>query len=615
MKPDKQPARRFANGDFVCDRERNGATALLEALVRNGVDTVFGIPGGTVIPLYDELLEFEAAGLIRHVLTRHEQGAIHAAEGYARVTGKTGVVFATSGPGAANLMTGFLDAHLDSTPLVVIGGQVSTGLIGKDAFQECDMMGMTNPVTKHNFQVRDVNALVETVDEAFLLAAAGRPGPVYIDLPKDVQSAKPLCVPKNPPKSSGQAGRLPVDRHAVKRAANLIRNAKRPLIIAGQGSVISGASSALRKMMDALKIPTVTTILAKGIVDEKSRLCLGTLGMHGRRAANDATAACDVMLVLGCRFSDRVTGETKSFAKGKKIIHVDIDSYEIGKNVPASVELNCDVNEAVEALLEELEGFAGGWTDWMNNAVVKRGICNRCISDEPRRMIIPKYVMTALNRTIAPDDIVVTGVGQHQMFATHYLYRQRPRTFVTSGGAGTMGFGLPAAVGASLGAPEATVWCIDGDGSVQMTIQELGTLAALNTKVVLLILDNGYFGMVRQWQELFGDRRYSQVKLPPSPDFVSIAKSYGISGRRIEAPADLKGALETAKSAAESTVLHILIEPESNIEPMIPPGGGIRDFFGYCVKKPGQFFTEEQIRAVKTDSDQTSIAEEIESPV
>jgi len=300
------------------NRERNGAIVLLETLIRNGVDTVFGIPGGSVIPLYDELISFEEAGRIRHILTRHEQAAMHAAEGYARVTGKTGVVFATSGPGASNVITGLLDAHLDSTPIVVIGGQVLTGLIGKDAFQESDMMGMTNSVTKHNFQCRDVDTLEEVIDEAFRLAATGRPGPVYIDLPKDVQVARAVNV-EGPPKLASSVDHRPVDHHAVKRAANLIRNAKRPLIVAGQGVVLSEASSTLRKMVDGLNIPAATTILAKGTVDDMERLSIGTLGMHGRRVANDAVARCDVMIAVGCRFSDRITGEPKSFAEGKKL--------------------------------------------------------------------------------------------------------------------------------------------------------------------------------------------------------------------------------------------------------------------------------------------------------
>ncbi len=586
--------------EFQISRKRTGATILLESLVKNGVDTVFGFPGGYVIPLYDELIAFEQAGVLRHILTRHEQGAIHAAEGYARVTGKPGVVFATSGPGASNLITGMMDAHLDSTPLVIIGGQVVTELIGKDAFQECDMMGMTNPITKHNFQCRDVNHLEEVMAEAFHLATTGRPGPVYVDLPKDVQQKSTR---------NGRSGALdlpfyisyrPAESHAVKRAATLIRNAKRPLIVAGQGVVLSDASTVLRELVARLDIPVGTTILAKGVVDDRDRRCVGTFGMHGRRVANYAVAKCDVIVAVGCRFSDRITGEPKAFARGKKIVHIDIDSYEIGKNVPAHVELNCDAKEALEALLTSLDGFAGDWTEWTESITKRRIICNRCVKDKKTDILTPKDVMSALNKVLAPTDVVTTGVGQHQMFATHYLYRQLPRTFVTSGGAGTMGFGLPAAIGASVGAPDVTVFAVDGDGSLQMTIQELGTLATLEGKVALLILDNGYLGMVRQWQELFLDRRYSQVKLPRSPDFVKIAEAYGIAGRFVNTREGLADALAAIKAGDKSMVLHIAVEPESNIEPMIPPGGKVTDFGGYCIQTPGRFFSESEL----SDSDE-----------
>ena len=576
-------------------KTRCGAAILLDTLIKNGVDTVFGFPGGQVIPLYDNLVEYEKTGRLRHILTRHEQGAIHAAQGYARVSGKPGVVFATSGPGASNLITGLMDAHLDSTPLVVIGGQVPSLLIGKDAFQECDMMGMTNPVTKHNFQPRDVNVLEEVMDEAFHLATTGRPGPVYIDLPKDVQVAKTRNGRSGPLDLPFYISYRPVDVHAVKRAATLIRNAKRPLIVAGQGVVLSGASQALRQLVEVLDIPVGTTILAKGAVDDMDSRSIGTFGMHGRRVANYAVTKCDVMIAFGCRFSDRITGEPKSFAKGKKIIHVDIDSYEIGKNVPAHVELNCDAKEAIEAILTELEGFSGGWEDWTDDIAKRRQVCNRCIRDEKNGKLSPKDVMAALNKVMDPEDIVTTGVGQHQMFATHFLYRRHPRTFVTSGGAGTMGFGLPSAVGASVAAPDRIVWAVDGDGSLQMTIQELGTLSTLDSKVVVVLIDNGYLGMVRQWQELFYERRYSQVEIPRNPDFVKLAEAYGLEGRFIDSADALAAGFEAATKSDKSMLLHIVVEPEGNIEPMIPPGGKVSDFCGYCITSPGQFFTEDEL--------------------
>ncbi len=573
--------------------QRSGSRVVVESLIRNNVDTLFGFPGGTVIPLYDELLNAEKS--LRHILVRHEQGAMHAAEGYARVSGKPGVVVATSGPGVSNLITGLMDAHLDSTPMVVLGGQVATNLIGKDAFQECDMIGMANSVTKHNFQCRDVNALEEMIDQAFHLATTGRPGPVYIDLPKDIQQQTTVNGHSSSLDLPFYLSYRPVDPHALRRAVNLIRTAERPLVVAGQGAVLAGATDALRRLVTDLNLPVGSTIMAKGAVDELDRRSLGIFGMHGRRVANYAIANCDVMIAVGCRFSDRITGEPKSFAKGKKIIHIDIDAYEIGKNVPAAVEMNCDAKEALEALREELEGFAGGWEGWTDGLAELSVVCNGCVPDPDAGLLTPKHVMNELNDVMLPEDIVTTSVGQHQMFAAHYLYRQRPRTFVTSGGAGTMGFGLPASVGASLAAPDVNVWAIDGDGSFQMTLQELGTMASSGVKVITVLIDNGYLGMVRQWQELFYDRRYSAVEMSESPDFLKIADAYGIEGRLVEDRLSLRKALAEAKTATGSVLIHVKVEKESNIQPMIPPGGRVTDFCGYCIEKPGEFFKAEEM--------------------
>ncbi len=574
------------------DLPRSGAQITVDSLVRNGVDVVFGFPGGTVIPLYDELLE--RRNDVRHILVRHEQGAVHAAAGYARVTGKPGVAVATSGPGVSNLITGLMDAHLDSTPLVVLGGQVITSLIGKDAFQECDMIGMTNSVTKHNFQCRDVNDLAGMLDQAFHLATTGRPGPVYIDLPKDIQVNEAQVALTDGLDLPFYVDYRPVDRSGVHRAANLIRNARRPLVVAGQGVLLSNASSALREFTRERNLPVGTTILAKGAVDERDSRSLGCFGMHGRRVANYAIANCDVMLAVGCRFSDRVTGEPKSFAMGKQIIHMDIDPYEIGKNVPAHVEMNCDALEGITALQEALADVEGAWSKWTEELVRLHQVCDACIPDPPSAGFTPKHVMHALNEVIRPDDIVTTGVGQHQMYASHYLYRSNPRTFVTSGGAGTMGFGLPSAIGAAVGAPGVNVWAIDGDGSLQMTIQELGTLSKCGAKVIPVIVDNGYLGMVRQWQELYYDRRYSSVNLHGSPDFVKIAEAYGIEGRFADDIDSLMTALLHAREADHSVLIRVAVEQESNIEPMIPPGGKVTDFCGYCIKNPGHFFSEDE---------------------
>jgi acetolactate synthase-1/2/3 large subunit len=575
--------------------ERTGAQIVMESLVNNHVDLIFGFPGGAVIPLYDAIKSF--SDRIRHVMVRHEQGSVHAAAAYARVTGRPGVAVATSGPGASNLITGLMDAHLDSTPIVVIGGQVNTDLIGNDAFQECDMMGMTNPVTKHNFQCRDANELEEMIEQAFHIATTGRPGPVYIDLPKDVQTQKtrngragPLDLPYYTPAK-------PVDPAAVKHAATLIRNAKRPLIVVGQGAVHANAHQTLSDLAHKHEMPVATTIMAKGAFDERDPLSVGCGGMHGRRVANYALANCDVLLAFGFRFSDRVTGDPGAFSEGKKIIHVDIDPYEIGKNVPVHVELNCDAKEAAKALYDALEGFEGqdNWREWSDKVKHFREVCNNCITEPASDTINPKTLMNALNEVLADDDIVATGVGQHQMFATHFLYRRHPRTFITSGGAGTMGFCLPAAIGAALAKPDVNVWALDGDGSLQMTVQELGTLFSSKAKVIIVVMDNGYLGMVRQWQELFHDRRYSSVELSDNPDFVKLAEAYGLEGRFVDDEPGLREALVHARDAKHSVLLHVAVEKESNIKPMIPPGGKLTDYFGYCIEKPGLFFTEEEM--------------------
>jgi acetolactate synthase-1/2/3 large subunit len=575
------------------DNERSGSQIVVESLVRNGVELAFGYPGGAVIPLYDEILDH--GDRVRHVLVRHEQGAVHAAASYARVSGRPGVAIATSGPGASNLLTGLMDAHLDSTPVVVFGGQVATDMIGRDAFQECDMMGMTNPVTKHNFQPRSVEELEEMIDQAFYIARTGRPGPVYVDLPKDVQTNKTFNGRGGPLDLPFYTASREVDRAAVRRAGTLIRNAHRPLLLIGQGALHAEAAGPLRALAQRLGLPVGTTILAKGMFDERDPLSVGCVGMHGRRVANYAVTSSDLLLAFGCRFSDRVTGETKSFAAGKRIVHVDIDPYELGKNVPAHVALNCDARDAAVALDDELSGWSAPWTEWTERIRHLREVCNHCIPHRDSRRIDPRQVMESLNRVISAHDVITTGVGQHQMFASHFLIRSEPRTFITSGGAGTMGFGLPAAIGAALAKPEAKVWAVDGDGSLQMTVQELGTLATCGAKVTVVVVENGYLGMVRQWQELYWDKRYSSVALDGNPDFVRLAEAYGIEGRRAVDVDELDAALHHARDADHSVLIHVPVEPESNIMPMIPPGGKLTEFFGFCMQEPGAFFTADEM--------------------
>ncbi|MBI4510294.1 MAG: biosynthetic-type acetolactate synthase large subunit [Deltaproteobacteria bacterium] len=570
-----------------------GGQVVVEGILQNGVDVAFGYPGGAVMPLYDDILKYQ--GSFRHVLVRHEQGAVHAAQAWARVTGKPGVAIGTSGPGATNLITGIMDARLDSTPLVVFGGQVATHLIGNDAFQETDMMGMTNPITKHNFQVRSVHELGLVIHKAFHIARTGRPGPVYIDLPKDIQLGKTRRWDGPRPDFSSCITPRPVDMQAVARAAMLIRSAKRPFLVIGHGGIHAEANDALRVLAKTLNIPMGTTILAKGLADELDPLSVGCVGMHGRRVANYAVVNCDVLIAFGCRFSDRITGETKSFAKGKRIVHVDIDPYEIGKNVPAHVGIVADAREAAEALLQELRGFKGDWDAWTDRIKVLRDICNGCVPNPKYPGMPPKHVMNVLNSVIADDDVITTGVGQHQMFACHYLYRRKPRTFITSGGAGTMGFGLPAAIGAAIAKPWVNVWAIEGDGSLQMTLQELGTLRESGAKVIVVLIDNSFLGMVRQWQELYLGRRYSAVDLSFNPDFARLAEAYGIEALRCEDGKSLKEGLKHARDAAHSVFLHVRVEKESNMLPMIPPGGKVSEFFGYCIEEPGQFFTQAEL--------------------
>jgi acetolactate synthase-1/2/3 large subunit len=441
------------------------------------------------------------------------------------------------------------------------------------------------------------------VDQAFHIATTGRPGPVYIDVPKDVQTETTFNGRGGPLDLPFYAADRELDEAAVRRAATLIRSAERPLMLIGQGAVHADAAQPLSDLARQLQIPVATTILGKGVFDERDPLSVGCVGMHGRRTANYAVAESDLLVVFGCRFSDRVTGEPKSFAAGKKIVHVDIDPYELGKNVPAHVAINGDAREAAEAIGAELEAWTSSWSGWTEQVKHLRRICDRCVPMPAGRMLDPRAVMSALNRIMAPGDIVTTGVGQHQMFASHFLIRSEPRTFITSGGAGTMGFGLPSAIGAALAKPDVTVWAVDGDGSLQMTAQELCTLAGCGAKVVVVVVDNGFLGMVRQWQELYWERRYSAVELGGNPDFVRLAEAYGIEARRAVDETQLDEALRYARDADNSVLIHVCVEPESNIMPMLPPGGRLTEFFGFCMAKPGEFFSAEELSSAPEDGD------------
>jgi acetolactate synthase-1/2/3 large subunit len=570
----------------------NGAHAIIETLLKQGVDVTFGFPGGSVIPLFDAYLDYK--GKIKNVLVRHEQGAAHAAEGYARASGKPGVCIATSGPGATNLVTGIMDAYMDSVPIIAFGGQVPTSLIGNDAFQESDMMGITLPITKHNFQVRGPNQMAPIIMKAFKIALEGRPGPIYIDLPKDTQVGD---VTEPIPKEVSIEGFQPTLKPnpiQIKRAAEAIVNAERPLFLIGNGVIIGNASKELAELVNLTKIPVTTTFMGKGAFDEFNALSLGTVGMHGRKVANYATLKADLVINIGCRFSDRITGNLKTYLENAKLIHADIDPAEIGKNVAVDIPIVGDSKNIIKELTVAIKKLAiKEKTTWTKEIKHFKKVCDECVPTPETDRLHPKFVMQTLNKILNADDIVVTGVGQHQMFAGHFIKRSKPRTFISSGGAGTMGFGFPAAIGAKVAKPDVNVFLIDGDGSFQMTLQELGTVKEAGIKVIAIIMNNSYLGMVRQWLELFSDKRYSEVYLGRTPDFVKLAESYGLKGIRVEKQSELEPAIREAIKNDVTTIIDVQVEEESNILPMLAPGGHLKDAFGGCMVGPGKYFEDD----------------------
>lgn len=545
--------------------KRTGAQILCECLLREGVEVIFGFPGGAVLPLYDTLPQYPQ---IRHILVRHEQGAAHAADGYARATGKVGVCLATSGPGACNLVTGIATAHLDSSPIVAITGQVARPFIGKDAFQEIDITGITVPITKHNYLVLKAEEMATVVKEAFHIARNGRPGPVLIDVPRDVFVEEATFHYPERVKLSGFKPTLHGHPAQIKKAAKLINESKRPVIIAGRGVIISGAFSELKELAEKAQIPVITTLLGIGCFPEDHILSLGMLGMHGMAYANLAVHNSDLVIAIGMRFDDRATGKVSGFAPHAQIIHIDIDPAEIGKNVRVDIPIVGDAKHVLAELNKLVD--AQSRIDWISQVEQWREE-HPVLSIRETDKLLPQFVIKKIYEVTKGDAIIVTGVGQNQMWASQHFWYNKPYSFISSGGLGTMGFELPAALGAKVGRPNETVWAIAGDGGFQMTIQELATAVQDNIAVKIAIINNGFLGMVRQWQELFYKKRYVATPLT-NPDFVKVAEAYGIPGVRVTDKTLVVSAIEQALAYKGPFLIDFVVEPEENIYPMVAPG-------------------------------------------
>lgn len=551
----------------------SGAQILIECLEREGIEVMFGYPGGSVLPIFDKLYDSK----IRFILTRHEQGAAHAADGYSRATGKVGVCLATSGPGATNLTTGIANAYMDSIPMVAITGQVKTFLIGNDAFQEADVIGVTRSISKHNYLVKDVRELAQIIREAFHVASTGRPGPVVVDIPVDIQQAEcdfiwpeSINIRGYKPTYFGHVGQ-------IKKAAKLIAESKRPVLYVGGGAITSGAHAVVKNLAERIQAPVTTTLMGLGAFPSSHELSLGMLGMHGTAYANHAIMDSDLIIAIGARFDDRVTGRVDVFAPDAKIIHIDIDPTSISKNVRVDIPIVGDAKNILDQLLEVLKKSPDTkkWLQQVHEWKSRHPLRYKHDDDK----IKPQFVIEQIYEATNGEAVIVTEVGQNQMWSCQWYKYDKPRTFISSGGLGTMGFGLPAAMGVKAGCPQKTVFDIAGDGSIQMNIQELMTVVCNKIPVKIAILNNGYLGMVRQWQELFYKKRYSSTKLC-NPDFVKLAESYGAVGMRVTKKEEVRSAIEKAIGIDNTVMIDFVVEPEENVYPMVPAGEAINRMIG-----------------------------------
>ena len=566
----QSPANNLGKGEFMA--ELNGSQILVECLKEQGVDTIFGYPGGAVLNLYDELYRHQDE--IKHILTSHEQGAAHAADGYARATGKVGVCLATSGPGATNLVTGIANAYMDSVPMVAITGNVGTNLLGKDSFQEVDIAGVTMPITKHNFIVKDVKKLAKTIRRAFKIAASGRPGPVLVDITKDVTANKCEYKKEDVKKADKAKKEKSFTEKELDKAAEMIAKAKRPVIFLGGGAIISEAHKEIKALVDLIDAPVCDSLMGKGAFDGTDKRYMGMIGMHGTKTANFSVTECDLLVVLGARFSDRVTGNTKSFAKRAKILHIDIDPAEINKNVKVDLSIEGDVKDVLKELNKKLTKQSHD--EWMEHiAEMQTKYPLRYHENE----LTGPYFIEELYRLTKGDAIISTEVGQHQMWAAQFYKYSKPRTLLTSGGLGTMGYGLGASIGAQIGLPNKQVINLAGDGCFRMNMNELATAAHYNVPIIEVVFNNNVLGMVRQWQTLFYGKRYSQTLLSQDIDYVKLAESMNIKAFRVTKKDEVDEVIKKALKAKGPVFIEVVIDKNESVWPMVPAGATLEETF------------------------------------